>query len=328
MFACLLLSPFPVQAQKTVQKYHYWFDQTRQKEVTASYGDTEELTLSIATDGLTEGIHQLYMRFQDSSGAWSPLHGTMVFVRALPKNGEVKVVKAEYWIDNGNRQETNVSSDEVTFAVDASNMSEGLHTLNFRVKDNEGMYSPLQTWIFYNNTAPKATKIVWYKYWWNNYEDKAVKETLTGANAEYTFTKQLTVPDYAMNDGYSGESIARLNILFCDDQGHISPLQVFDVEYPDEQPPMTTIEADNEEVTESVTLTWTASESKIEDFNVYYSESGQPFVLWLPNTTKQTATFKGQAGKTYRFTVTARDKAGNREALDESKYAKVKFKSN
>lgn len=63
-------------------------------------------------------------------------------------------------------------------------------------------------------------------------------------------------------------------------------------------------------------------------YNIYYSENDQPFVLWLPNTNKETATFKGNAETTFRFTVTARDKAGNRETFDENKTVEVTFKSN
>jgi uncharacterized protein YjdB len=80
----------------------------------------------------------------------------------------------------------------------------------------------------------------------------------------------------------------------------------------------------------TITLEWNALYYKdaVSDYNVYVSEGSEPFVLWLPNTTKQTATFKGRVETIYRFCVTTRDTSGNREAFDESKCIEVKFTRN
>ena len=72
---------------------------------------------------------------------------------------EKSVVNCQYWIDSGDRQEISINGEQVAFVLDASNTSEGIHTLNYRVKDSEGMYSPLQTWIFMKN-ALRDTAIV------------------------------------------------------------------------------------------------------------------------------------------------------------------------
>ena len=71
----------------------------------------------------------------------------------------------------------------------------------------------------------------------------------------------------------------------------------------------------------NVLLEWKAIYNKydISDYNVYVSENDKPFILWLPNTTKNSASFKGEIGKTYRFIVTTRDKNGNVEKYDENK---------
>lgn len=472
LLVCPAFSFLSIQAQKSISKCHYWFDQSKYGETTVAYGTANTLQLSLNTNDLPMGIHHLYMRFQDSDGAWSPLQGWLFFVRELPKNAEQRITSIEYWIDNdyegrtsmaaqdgqmsfvadaskvrdglhtlnyrlldnegmysspqtwlfmkaalsdntrtvsageywidgsySNRKIIGVVDGQVSFKLNADSLCEGLHTLSYRMKDSHGLYTPLQTWMFLrnelrdttlvngvkhieywfdddmttlhsvnaeNNTIQfaadashlweglhklscrakdavgkystpevwafykrgnqqKATKISCYRYWWNNHIDKAVTDFVKNDSTAFVFEKQLVVPDYAKTDGFSAESTAKFNILFVDDLGNVSPLQAFDVPYPDEQPPMSTIEADKGETAVSVVLTWKTNESAIEDYNIYYSEDEQPFVLWLPNTTRQTATFKGQAGRSYRFTVTARDKAGNRETLDESKCVKVTF---
>lgn len=386
--------------EKNVVKYQYWIDATGSDNALTNIVNGKDISFSIDTKTLSLGMHQLLFRFQDSDGAWSSLQSWLFFVNEMKKNKEVKIIQGEYWIDNNEKQEIAIDNDQIAFVLDASKVNEGMHTLNYRVKDNEGKYSPLQTRIFLKDahhdtsvvnktasveywfddksnvlqshiafkdtiefsvdatplktglhtlnyrvkdvlgnysqihswaffkTSNKPTKISWYKYWWNNNEDKAVKENIENDDVEFIFNKELTIPVYAMTDGYSNKSIARFHIVFGDDMGNVSNTEWADVSYPDVIPPVSAIEVDKEQATESVTLKWYVSNDQVEDYNIYYSENDQPFVLWLPNTNKETATFKGNAGTTYRFTVTARDKAGNRETFDENKTVEVTFKSN
>lgn len=386
--------------EKNVVKYQYWIDATGSDNALTNIVNGKDISFSIDTKSLSLGMHQLLFRFQDSDGAWSSLQSWLFFVNEMKKNKEVKIIQGEYWIDNNEKQEIAIDNDQIAFVLDASKVKEGMHTLNYRVKDNEGKYSPLQTWIFLKDahhdtsvvnktasveywfddksnvlqshiafkdtiefsvdatplktglhtlnyrvkdvlgnysqihtwaffkTGNKPTKISWYKYWWNNNEDKAVKENIENDDVEFIFNKEQTIPVYAMTDGYSNKSIARFHIVFGDDMGNVSNTEWADVSYPDVIPPVSAIEVDKEQATESVTLKWYVSNDQVEGYNIYYSENDQPFVLWLPNTNKETATFKGNAGTTYRFTVTARDKAGNRETFDENKTVEVTFKSN
>ena len=386
--------------EKNVVKYQYWIDATGSDNALTNIVNGKDISFSIDTKNLSLGMHQLLFRFQDSDGAWSSLQSWLFFVNEMKKNKEVKIIQGEYWIDNNEKQEIAIDNDQIAFVLDASKVNEGMHTLNYRVKDNEVKYSPLQTWIFLKDahhdtsvvnktasveywfddksnvlqshiafkdtiefsvdatplktglhtlnyrvkdvlgnysqihtwaffkTGNKPTKISWYKYWWNNNEDKAVKENIENDDVEFIFNKELTIQVYAMTDGYSNKSIARFHIVFGDDMGNVSNTEWADVSYPDVIPPVSAIEVDKEQTTESVTLKWYVSNDQVEDYNIYYSENDQPFVLWLPNTNKETATFKGNAGTTYRFTVTARDKAGNRETFDENKTVEVTFRSN
>lgn len=385
---------------KSVVKYQYWIDSNGNDNAVTNVVNGQEVLFSIDTKKLSLGIHNLYFRFQDSDGIWSGLQSWLFCVNEMKINKETNIVQGEYWIDNSEKQDINVSNDQIALTLDVSNLNEGMHTLSYRIKDNEGKFSPLQTWIFFKNplhdtsaknktasveywfddksnvlqsyiasndtinfsvdatplktglhtlsyrvkdilgnysrihswaffkTESKPTKISWYRYWWNNNENKAIMENVENDNAEFIFNKELTIPMYAMTDGYSNNSVARLHIVFGDDMGNVSNIEWTDISYPDVIPPVSVIEADKEQANESVTLKWYVTNDQVEDYNIYYSENDQPFVLWLPNTTKETATFRGHAGATYRFTVTARDKAGNRERMEESKNVEVMFKSN
>ena len=119
--------------------------------------------------------------------------------------------------------------------------------------------------------------------------------------------------------------MARFYYLFGDEVGHVSVLEYADVEYNSGITPTSEIEVDENVAEGCAKLKWQITAGQAFDYNVYYSENNQPFVLWLPNTTATTATFKGQAGTSYRFTVTARDKFNNSESLNKDKYVKVTF---
>lgn len=310
-----------------VTKCEYWIDSKEKQEVAV---DGSEVAITVDASQVSEGLHTLNYRVKDNTGMFSPLQ-TWMFIRTAFQNAttENKVTSVEYWFD-GKTEKVHtqaIQENSASFSVEASALNHGAHTFSYRVKDARGQYSKTQTWAFIRDvTTP--TKIVWYKYWWNNHEDKAVKENIKNNGEEYVFTKEMVLPEYAMTDGFSRRSAARLSIVFGDDMGNVSSLVCSDVTFPDVIPPVTVITTDKEESTGSVTLTWSANEDEIEFYNIYYSENDQPFVLWMPNTTKETATFKGQPGSTYRFTVTARDKTGNRELLDESKNVTVKFSAN
>ena len=369
VLALLLLSQ--VQAQeRTLKKYEYWIDDIETLFTGGDLNGESEQSLQLAVDpeGCSEGLHHFYCRFQDDEGRWSSPIAWPFFVRALPKNEDVKVVKAEYWIDSNEKKELKVDGPQLAFTVDAAGECEGLHTLNYRLLNNEGRYSPLYTWMFMRETLydetvdnkaaavefwidsigsgvqtvetedneiafsvdasqlslglhslnyrvkdvtgrysmPKtwmfmreelrdeATErkvdaveywidsigngvhtervngaeicfsidastlsygahtlvyrlkdvlgrystpsawlflknkpmgnatITWVKYWWNDQEELAVREDVTAESSEFVFSKQLTVPDYAMTNADEDNPTAMLHVVFGDSEGRLS----------------------------------------------------------------------------------------------------------
>lgn len=65
------------------------------------------------------------------------------------------------------------------------------------------------------------------------------------------------------------------------------------------------------------TVQWAGTDvgAGILDYTVFVSEDGGPFAPWLTNTSDTSATFAGQAGKSYAFYSVGRDAAGNLEDL-------------
>lgn len=74
-----------------------------------------------------------------------------------------------------------------------------------------------------------------------------------------------------------------------------------------------------------IDLHWFAKDyvKNAKDYNIYVSENGGDFILWLHNTTKTSTKFKGVEGMNYRFTVTMRNNNLVSEIYDELKNASI-----
>jgi hypothetical protein len=307
-----------VNEQADGNKLEYWIDGGEHLTRNISRA---EVTFVLDASAVEEGLHTLHYRPMTLSGQTGS-ESTWLFYRVAPdyKGGNRTL---EYWIDEGEHLTRGVNDADITFMLDASTIGEGLHSFNYLLKDEGGHMSPLQSWKFYK-VGEKANKISWCRFWWNNYHEQYIDKQLTDGSAIYLYEDILTVPEYARNDGFSRNNTARLNIVFGDNLGRISQIETAMVEYPDIYPPVTTLKVTKDG--DSAKLTWEANEDGVRDYNVYYSENGEPYVLWKPNIVQQEATFRGQKGSTYRFMVTARDVKGNYEAMEVSKTVEVEFK--
>lgn len=231
----------------------------------------------------------------------------------------------QYWWDDMYREAVTIPYTDEQFVLSANHLHPGMHSLKYRVKDNAGRWSELRIQYFYKGaaTGTEDARIVSYSYWWNDLIDQIVTIKLDEPVETFELDSDLTMPVEAQTQ-YAGYCTATLNLIVTDSRGH-SAILSYDINY-DNDAPVTTIDADKYVTNSTVTLTWSEStDDKMGDYNVYYSKDGEPFLLWLPDTQATSATFKGEKGSQYIFTVTGRDIAGNREEYDETKCVSVKF---
>lgn len=89
-----------------------------------------------------------------------------------------QISSVQYWIDDNHTAAT-VGSD-MEFDVDCSSLSPGLHTIHYRVADEQGKYSSLYSHGFLKVATPQAaTKIEQLQYWWDDALDNAVTNQYT-----------------------------------------------------------------------------------------------------------------------------------------------------
>ena len=171
-------------ADNALSSYEYWIDKDiTNKKTTESTNSTIILDLDVTT--LTQGVHCLSFRAKDKLGNWSnPL--TQYFYRTSTDNGADNALSSyEYWIDKDvtNKKSVESGNGMIALDLDVSDLSQGVHYLNFRAKDKLGNWSNLLTQYFYrtstDNGADNALNS--YEYWIDkDIENKKTTESTNG----------------------------------------------------------------------------------------------------------------------------------------------------
>lgn len=138
--------------QKVLNELVYWFDH----DISASkpLGESGS-TIDVST--LSKGLHTFTIRVKDNTGLWSSTV-TKYFLIPRPEETGVCIVRYMYWfdddIDNGVVVETNGTNDIVN--VEVGGLSEGKHTLYWRVGDSTGKWSQRVNHSMFNYILPET----------------------------------------------------------------------------------------------------------------------------------------------------------------------------
>ena len=175
-------------AQETViDQYQYWFDNDFDSAVTipADQSKNSELTDNLLTEGLNDGTHTLHFRAHDTNGLWSCVKG-MLFIKNMAQwaNAENNSVqRIQFWFDNDFDNAVTIATDNANSVIfnaslDTDALKDGVHTLNFRFQDTNGLWSCVKGMLFIKNMAQwtnaQGNGIHAYQYWIDNDFDNAV----------------------------------------------------------------------------------------------------------------------------------------------------------
>ncbi|MFZ4679580.1 MAG: T9SS type A sorting domain-containing protein [Flavobacterium sp.] len=119
-------------------------------------------TLSISTNNLSSGMHNLFVRVKDDNNTWSLVENKLFYIMPSLSN-QGNLIACEWFIDTdpglGNGTITNFSTPVATISmplsISATNLSSGLHRLYVRVKDDSNIWSIVECKLFY--IMPAAT---------------------------------------------------------------------------------------------------------------------------------------------------------------------------
>ncbi len=299
---------------RQLSKLQYWFDdnQSSMTEQTLS-GTKQNINEAIDANSLREGMHTLYFRIGDTAGQWTPLQTWSFFVAPIRNKGAKTIKAVEYWMDNdlAKRKTTEVSGNTWQQALDVSNLSEGIHTLNYRFVDNHDGYSPVSQALF-SKVQKKATQVKKLRYWWSTRTDMIVE--VDANEPSFTYESLLKVPEYARQDPLTNKGLARFNCVAVDDQDRQSAPFYEDVIYA--TGPVLTVDKSTTTANSEINISWTYNDDNgVRDYSVYYAKDDSPYVMYIPSTLESSTSFKGQKG-IYRFLVVARNNVGQRTSMD------------
>lgn len=135
----------------------------------------QTVSINLAPLNLPQGVHSIGIRVKDQNDKWSLTHTKTFLALGTSSGGSSSIADVEYFIDSLKQDGSNLVSTGISSANDAlinvpvpQNLSQGVHSISFRVKDNQGKPS-----LFHNKTylvlgagagGPNAISHVQYFY--------------------------------------------------------------------------------------------------------------------------------------------------------------------
>ena len=126
--------PRTIEPATNIAACEYWLDGN-----VALRASIDASPAQISLTDFGEGLHSFTMRVKDNNGAWSsPV--TKYFLVPAP---ERTIARYLYWFDNdeANSVTGELSSASGVLPVNIAHLSEGEHTLSWRVADSKGAFS-------------------------------------------------------------------------------------------------------------------------------------------------------------------------------------------
>jgi hypothetical protein len=218
-------------AQTTVVKAEYFVDTDPGFEagtdVPISAGASiQDVTFAASLSALGAGMHNLFFRIKDSDGYWSTTQRTPFYnLTPIVAPPPVNTTAAEYYVDDdpGIGAATaititpGVAITDVSFPIDLTSLTEGMHRLYVRFEDANGNWSTTQSTTFYKLTpiaAPSAADITELEYFIDL--DPGI-----GAASALAVAPNVTISDVALQIDLSSltEGSHRVFVRFKDANG-------------------------------------------------------------------------------------------------------------
>ena len=162
-------------SNRKLVRYEYWYnaEDSSIQTVPIAAQTTHQLNQGFDVNGLEEGVNVLHARYIDESGLASSVLSTMFYknTEQVVLNNELETVA--YWVDRdtGNIQITTAGGSSFIWLdnLDFQSLTEGAHYLHYRLRDQNGVWSSLNSHAFYKRGEEIINSVITdYRYWYNN----------------------------------------------------------------------------------------------------------------------------------------------------------------
>ena len=335
----------------------YWIDQdfANRKEVPVTGG---AVVFTVDASDSLDGMHMLSWRIRDDKGKYGGLNSSMYFKHTTVAPAEDITWYQYWWNDRADMAVRNdVSSngiftlEDIVEVPDYVSETRGLETgtaeFHILFGNDKGIISNIITETVtdkipptsHMNPLPSTQETSRQELSWSGTDKWSgvmdytvyVYNDMEEQFVPYVENTSDTVITYYCSQK---DHVVKFFVIARDSMGNVEPMKTeAETEvrfmYVDVYPPTTELQASSGTVNvgEAVELTWRSIDDSndIAVTNIYYSEDDGPLILWKTVAGESTATFKGKAGSTYHFIVTACDTEGNLEKPNIAKAVKVHF---
>lgn len=146
--------------------YRYWFDQQTQVETVST--TSAQLHIDADVSALSEGLHSLHLQVFQNDTLPSPIfsHNFIKVADAATLQG----LKCFYTVDEDSynvSEATSISGQAYHFALDMSQLTDGLHSLTYWLSNAQETMTNMRT-TYFVKTAAGGNGIVQLQYWLND----------------------------------------------------------------------------------------------------------------------------------------------------------------
>jgi len=174
----------------SINAYQYWFDNDFAGSALQSVTGTGTLNLQVALSAaaLTNGLHLFHLRFRDNSNQWSGTVSQFFYKAVAAGIGDTNEMNAyQYWFDDTFNQAqvvpvSPVGQLQLSAALPAATLSNGLHTLHIRFRDKTNQWSSIVSQFFYKAVASGiggTNEMNAYQYWFDDTFNQAQVVTVS-----------------------------------------------------------------------------------------------------------------------------------------------------
>jgi PKD repeat protein len=206
-FLFLVLCLGQISAQGPVLRYEYWFDANvagaQQIQVPPQWNP--DFTLQPDVSMLTEGLHTLYFRSQDSTGLWSPVFSAKFLKQPFVASAGSGLSQIEYWFNQAYTAKTTYGIQPANQldrpdTITMESLSSGMHTLRFRVRNEQGIYSSVfSANVIRQESAPSGSHELASLECW--FDRNHLSKQIIPVNASMNFDSILAYPVMPISEG-------------------------------------------------------------------------------------------------------------------------------
>lgn len=286
IFLCLIYFIESNNAQQ-VNGIEYFFDrdtgmgkQIILPGVTSS--DTVRMNATVSVAQLQNGMHTMYARAKSDS-SWSHYNEAFFYISKTSTGTEPGIQSAEYFFDKDSGVgkcfpiATGIVNNTVTLTtlINLGNLSQGMHTMNIRVRNTDGKYSQFRPELFYvSNDVNNMASVSGGEYFLDHDPGVGMGQPLT----RFNFSNPASQVSQAFNLQFSSTLSPGLHYMYIRIKDAVGHWSLFQDSFSLKPLPITGLSLSAKKLNKISLLNWyTLTESNSSHFEVEKSRNGIGF---------------------------------------------------